>query len=192
MSTHDLRVLAISGSLRQDSINTALLRAAAQMAPEGMTIERHDLRGIPLFDQDLENGNEPESVLRFRDAISRADALLIGVPEYNSGITGVLKNALDWASRPSGKSTLPNKTAALVGATPGAGGTRLAQQMTRQILSQLRVLLLPSPAFYLAGAGSKFEKDDSGTVTLTDEASRDFLRAVLEGLAEWTLRVSSD
>jgi chromate reductase len=178
-----LRVLAFAGSLRRASFNRALLQAAIELQPPSMAIEIHDLSALPLFDEDVESSGDPEPVTAWKTAIASADALLIACPEYNFGITGVLKNAIDWGSRPPGKSALMGKPAAIIGASPGLGATRLAQLMTRQILSALAVPVLPMPMFMLGQAADKFQDG-----RLTDERSRELLRRTLAGLDSWAAR----
>src|SRR5947207_14536285 len=118
-----VRVCGIAGSLRKASYNRALLRAAVELAPEAVQITVFDrLRDVPLYDADVEAEGDPEPVVALKTAIRQADALLIATPEYNYGVPGVLKNAVDWASRPPGSSVLEGKPAALMGATPGHGG----------------------------------------------------------------------
>src|SRR5262245_35023438 len=178
-----LRVTAIAGSLREASFNRALLRAAVELQPETMAIEIFDLEGLPLYNEDLEQRGDPERVAALKEAIAAADALLIACPEYNFGISGPLKNAIDWASRPPGKSNLIGKPAAIIGASPGPGATRVAQLMTRQVLAALAVPVLPMPMFLLGQAAEKFQDG-----RLVDERSRDLLRRVLQGLEAWASR----
>lgn len=121
-----INVVAFAGSLRQESYNRALLRAAQESAPESMSIDTFDLSPIPLYNYDVEQQGDPEPVQEFKHAIRKADALLIATPEYQHGIPGVLKNALDWASRPPKQSPLQGKPAAIMGATPGMTGTARA------------------------------------------------------------------
>lgn len=129
-----MKILAVSGSLRADSYNTALLRAAAAAAPEAVEIELWEGIGeLPVYDQDLED-DVPESVRRLRDGWESADAILFATPEYNGSVPGGLKNAIDWASRPKGDAALLNKTVAVVGASMGQFGARWAQQDLRRIL----------------------------------------------------------
>ena len=118
-----IRVLGFAGSLRKASFNAGLLRAAQEMLPDGMALEVFDLLPIPLYNADVEAHGFPEAVTRFRERIAAADALLIATPEYNYSIPGVLKNAIDWASRPPGNTPLDGKTVALMGASPGMMGT---------------------------------------------------------------------
>ncbi|HSF62085.1 MAG TPA: NAD(P)H-dependent oxidoreductase [Gaiellaceae bacterium] len=131
-----MRILAVSGSLRDASYNTALARAAVGQAPEGVEIELYDrLRDVPLYDSDLDGEDAPEAVRDLRSRIERADALLLVTPEYNGSVPGVLKNAIDWASRPPrGGAALWGKTAAIAGATTGQYGALWAQQDLRRIL----------------------------------------------------------
>ena len=123
------KILSFVGSLRAGSYNRLLLRAAAEEAPEEMTIEIFDLAPIPLYNEDLEVGDGPEPVARLKEAIARADGVLIATPEYQHGISGVLKNALDWASRPAGRSVLRGKPVATMGAR---GARPTARQSSRQ------------------------------------------------------------
>ena len=127
-----LHVLGFAGSLRQGSYNRALLRAAKELAPEGMVIDIFDLTPIPLYNADVEAKGDPEAVAAFKAAIRRADALLIACPEYNHGVPGVLKNAIDWASRPPRSAALDRKPLALMGASPGMTGSARGQSQLRQ------------------------------------------------------------
>jgi chromate reductase len=133
-----MRVLGISGSLRRDSLNSALLRAAAERLPAGAElVEFQGLREIPPYDSDVEAAGTPEAVQELRKAIREADAVLIATPEYNHSIPGVLKNALDWASRPAGQSALNGTPAAAIGASTGMFGAVWAQAETRKVLGAL-------------------------------------------------------
>ncbi len=175
-----IRVLAISGSLRRSSYNTAALRAAAQVAPGDMQIEIITLHGIPNFDADLEAGEAPlPEVERLRTAIAEADALLIATPEYNWSIPGALKNALDWASRGGGSSPLRGKPAAILGAGERFGTLR-SQTHLREILRHNRVRVVDHPEVMIDQAGSRF--DAAGN--LTDERFRDQLGRLLQALRE--------
>jgi chromate reductase len=130
-----MRVLGISGSLRESSHNTALLRAAAELLPSGVELEVFDgLGDVPHYNEDIDGENAPESVARLRAAIADADALLFATPEYNGTIPGVLKNAIDWASRPARAGALWGKTAAVVGGSTGAYGGLWAQADLRKAL----------------------------------------------------------
>lgn len=131
-----MKILAISGSLRADSYNTALARAAAELAPPGIDVELYEgLAQIPLYDADWDGEDTPAAVRDLRERIAAADALLVVTPEYNGSVSGVLKNAIDWASRPAGPdSVLWGKTTAVAGATTGQYGAIWAQQDLRRIL----------------------------------------------------------
>jgi chromate reductase len=133
-----MRVLCISGSLRRDSLNSALLRAAAERLPAGAELVEFDrLREVPPYDEDVETDGTPTVVEELRDAVRNADAVLIATPEYNSSIPGQLKNALDWVSRPAGRSALNGKPAAVVGASTGMFGAVWAQAELRKVLGAM-------------------------------------------------------
>jgi chromate reductase len=130
-----MRILAVSGSLRAGSYNTSLLRAAVEAAPEGIEVELWEgLAGLPLYDEDLDDADVPESVRRLRADWAGADAILFSTPEYNGSVPGGLKNAIDWASRPRLEGVLRNKTVAVVGASTGQFGALWAQQDLKRIL----------------------------------------------------------
>jgi len=178
-------VLGISGSLRAGSFNTAALRVAKELAPEGMTIEIADISQIPLYNEDVYQQGFPPSVDRFRDQIRAADALLFATPEYNFSISGVLKNAIDWASRPPAQ-PFNGKPAAMLGASAGRAGTARAQLHLRHVLSTLNAHVLNKPDVLIATAQNMF--DDNGK--LTDEATRKFVRQELEALLGWTEKLA--
>lgn len=176
-----LRVLALAGSLRRESYNRRLVCAAAEHAPAGLEITLwSDLASIPHFSEDLEAECAPEPVLRLRREVAAADGLLIATPEYNQSLPGVLKNALDWLSRPPER-VLRGKPAAILGATPGPWGTRFAQRELRHVLTATESLVLPAPAVFLRDAGSAF--DDAGR--LTDGQAHDSLGRLLVAFGEW-------
>lgn len=179
--TEPLSVLGIAGSLRQGSFNRELIRAASELAPDLITVSSYPLNDIPLYNADLETGDDPQPVAHFKEAIANADGVLVASPEYNHGMTGVLKNALDWASRPARESVLRDKPMAIVGATPGRGGTIRAQMQVRQTLEAIGAYVLPQPEYYLPGIREKV--DDEGR--LTDQASRNYLRRFLEAFGDW-------
>lgn len=183
-----IHVCGIAGSLRQASFNRALLRAAQELAPEGMEIRVFDLAPLPLYNGDVEAQGDPAPVTALKAAIREADALLITTPEYNYGVPGVLKNAIDWASRPPGQSPLNGKPAALMGATPGATGTARAQLQIRQAFVFTQTLSLQGPEVLVARAHEKF--DAAGR--LIDESTRRYVRELLERLAEWTRRLQDE
>lgn len=181
----NIHVLAIVGSLRRDSYNAALLRAAEEMLPEGMTLERHDLKDIPFYNGDVEAEGVPEPVQSFKSRIAAADAILIVTPEYNYSIPGVLKNAIDWASRPAGKSPLGGKPLAIMGASGGPYGTVRAQLHLYQIAAYLDMHVLNKPPVAITRAAEKF--DESGH--LHDEPTRELVRSQLAAFGEWTQRL---
>jgi chromate reductase, NAD(P)H dehydrogenase (quinone) len=186
MLTTPLHILGISGSLRRSSFNTGLLRAAKELAPPSVRIEIADLSDIPMFNADLRAFDEPQPVSAFKDQIWQADALLIATPEYNHSIPGVLKNALDWASRPRKETPLAGKPLAVVGAG-GKFGTIRAQQHLVQIASALDMYVLNHPQLFVDRAWEKF--DSSGS--LEDAITRQQLGAVIEALYRWTVRLKS-
>jgi chromate reductase len=181
-------ILAIAGSLRRGSFNRLLLDAAARCAPAQLRVVPYDeLLMIPLFNEDLEqeDAEGPESVRRFRMAVAEADGLLIATPEYNWSVPGVLKNAIDWLSRGPDE-ILAGKPVAIVGASSGSWGTRLAQAALRQVLTSTDSIVLPAPALFVRNAASVF--DDAGR--LTDPAVRKQLTALLGAFVEWIEKTS--
>lgn len=182
------RICGIAGSLRERSFNRALLRAAAGLAPEGVEISIFDLAPIPVYNQDLddpENGSTPGSVLELRDAIREADALLISTAEYNWGPSGVIKNAIDWASRPAATSALLHKAVGLMGTSRGPAGTGRAQLQLRQNLLFTRSHVLVEPVVALGGTADLFDEE----LELVDENARETVRALVEALVAWAERV---
>jgi chromate reductase len=173
------RILGISGSLRERSYNRALLQAARELAPNGVEIEEFDLASIPLYDPDVEAAGDPEPVAALREAVRNADALLFATPEYNRGTSGVLKNAIDWLSRPAMASVLRWKPVAVMGASTGRGGTRRAQQQVRDALLFPGALVLDEPEVAVPLAWEHFDEDGR----LVDDRIREAIRALLEGLA---------
>jgi chromate reductase len=173
------RILAISGSLRERSYNRALLRAAGELAPAGVEIEELDLSPIPFYDGDVEAAGDPEAVIQLRAAVAEADALLIATPEYNRGTSGVLKNAIDWLSRPALASVLRWKPVAVIGASTGRGGTRRAQQQVRDALLFPGAIVLDEPEVAVPVAWEHFDEDGR----LVDERTRESIRTLLEALA---------
>jgi chromate reductase len=182
--TTPLRILGLAGSLRKASFNRALIRAAAELAPPDALVESFELDGIPPFNEDLEE-TPPAAVLELKRRIRAADALLIATPEYNYSVPGVLKNAIDWASRPYGDSAWAGKPAAILGASPGALGTARAQYHLRQVFVYIDVLALNRPEVLVANAHERFDAEGR----LTDEPLRARLRKLLEALVAWTRRL---
>jgi chromate reductase, NAD(P)H dehydrogenase (quinone) len=178
------RVVAFAGSLRRRSYNRALIEAARELVPEGMSIEPIEIGDLPFYDADVEAEGDPASVARFKSALQHADAVLIATPEYNDGIPGVLGNAVDWASRLPGRAPLAGKPVALMGASPSQVGTARAQLYLRQILGHVHARVLPPPELLLAHAGTRFDS----ALRLTDESSRRILASLLERFSYWIAR----
>jgi chromate reductase len=175
-----LTILGIAGSLRQASFNRAALRAAQQLTPDGARLEIFDLVGIPPFNQD-EDAHPPERVVEFKQRIRAADAILIVTPEYNYSIPGVLKNAIDWASRPYGDSAWDGKPVAVMGASIGPMGTSRAQYHLRQVFVFLNMYPLNRPEVMISNASQRF--DEKGN--LTDEDTKEHIRKLLVALVAW-------
>lgn len=177
-------VLAIAGSLRQRSYNKMLLQTARTVSPPEVDLELYaDLASIPLFDEDLERqtGGGPPPVKRLRAKVKAADGLLISTPEYNQSMPGVLKNAIDWLSRPGPEEVLIEKPVAIVGASGGRWGTRLAQANLRQVLTATESLVMPQPAIFVAESAKVFGDDGALTNDLLRKQLENFLRA----FADW-------
>jgi chromate reductase, NAD(P)H dehydrogenase (quinone) len=176
-----VRILGISGSLRAASYNSALLRAARKVAPAGMDIEIFEgLREVPPYDQDLDTAAPPPPVADLRHRVRRADGLLIATPEYNYGVPGVLKNAIDWVSRPAATSPLKRKPVAVMGAAPGAFGSVRAQLSLRQSLLWTDSVVVSKPELMVFQAHLRFDSDGD----LVDEQTRQLLGALLAALAD--------
>jgi chromate reductase len=180
-----LTFLGIAGSLRRASYNRGLIRAAIELVPAGTSVVAYDLAQIPMFDADVEAEGDPPAVTDFKRAIAAADALLIATPEYNHCVPGVLKNAVDWASRPARASVLTGKPVAIMGASTGRGATARAQAHLRDGLAYTNGFVLPLPEVLVGVAGEKF--DDDGN--LTDGDTREEVRDLLVSLAAWTRRL---
>lgn len=179
-----LKILGVSGSLRHGSVNSGLLRAAARHLPAGASLTLCDVRDVPLYDGDVEARGVPASVLALKTAIRDADAVLIATPEYNYSFPGVLKNAIDWVSRPRAESPFTGKPLAIMGAG-GKHGTSRAQYQLRQVLTALEALTMPSPELMVMRSWEKF--DAAGE--LTDAATAKELEAFLQAFAAWTERL---
>lgn len=179
-----IRLLGFAGSLRHGSFNKALLRAAAELLPSGVELEIFDLEGIPPYNMDLEK-SFPARVAEFKAKIRAANALLIATPEHNYSVPGVLKNAIDWGSRPFDDNVFENKPLAIMGASVSSFGTVRAQHHLRQICVGLIMYPLSSPEVMVSLAQNKI--DQSGN--LTDEKTRAKIRLLLESLVEWTMKL---
>lgn len=173
------KIIAISGSLRKDSYNTHLLKAAQELSPEGMEITIVDISRLPFFNQDLES-SFPIEAQAFKDIIEAADGVIFSTPEYNRSMPGVLKNAIDWASRPWGKNSFAKKPVFILGATVAPTGTALAQSHLKSVLSYLDMYIIGQPEFYLSNAHEKFNAEGK----LTDVSTQEHLKKALEVLME--------
>lgn len=180
-----MKIAAISGSFRASSINTGLLRALAEVAPDGVTVEIIDYKNIPLYDQDVNEQGIPQSVITVGEKIAAADAVIIATPEYNHSIPGVLKNAIDWISRLP-EIPINEKPLAIVGASPSFMGTARAQIHLRQSLQYLNPIVLNKPEVLVNNAFERF--DDEGN--LTDEKTKEHLAGLLHALMLLTKRLS--
>ena len=183
MEANEFRILGIAGSLRRASFNRGLIRAARELAPEGVVVEPYDkLEKIRFFNQDVENEGVPAPVRDLKERIREADAVLIATPEYDYAIPGVLTTALDWALRPP--SPLRPKAVGIVGASPGRVGTVRGQMVLRQILLHAPAYVMPEPQMLISNARERF--DENGD--LTDEQTRERMRRFLVALVEWSER----
>lgn len=186
--TTTVKILGIAGSLREKSHNKALLRAAGTLLPEGASLETFDLAPIPPYNDDLLTHGFPEPVKTLRDKISAADALLFATPEYNYSLPGVLKNAIDWASRPPRPIPFNDKPIAIMGASGGASGTLRAQYHLRQVAVFLDMHPINKPEVFIRFANEKI--DQNGNVT--DQETLNQIKALLEALATWTRRLRGE
>jgi chromate reductase, NAD(P)H dehydrogenase (quinone) len=179
-----LRVVGIAGSLRRASYNRALLSAARELAPSNLIIEVWELNDLPLFNEDLEVNGSPAPVDELRKAVRRADGILLVTPEYNHGVPGVLKNAVDWLSQPLRRSALEGKPTALMGASTALAGTARSQSQLRQCFVLTNSPVMQQPEVLVGRAHEKF--DPSGR--LTDEPTRRFVAGFLQQMTEWLRR----
>ena len=176
-----IEVLGFAGSLRKASYNRALLRAAAEHAPEGLHITVFDLDDVPLYNGDVEAAGDPPGVTAFKQAIRAADGVLIATPEYNHGVPGVTKNAVDWASRPASNAALARKPTGIIGASPGITGSARGQSQLRQAFEFTNSYCMPQPELLVFRAHEKFDAEGK----LIDQGTADFLRAYLVAFADW-------
>jgi chromate reductase len=181
-----INIIGIAGSLRKDSFNRATLRAAAELVPADAEIEIFEIDGLPGFNQDEEQ-NPPAKVVELKRKVREADAVLFVTPEYNYSMPGVLKNAIDWASRPYGDSAWEGKPAAIMGASIGAIATARAQYHLRQSMVFLNMFPLNQPEVMIGHAADKFD----GSMNLTDEKTREHIRKQLAALVDWTRRLAT-
>jgi len=180
MDTDPITVLGIAGSLRKGSYNRALLRSAQSLTPDGMRLEILELRGLPFYDADVEKQGDPEPVQELKRRVREADALVIATPEYQHSLPGVLKNALDWASRPPKDPPMKGKPVAMMGATPGRYGTARAQAELRKVLAYSDTVVVSRPEVLVANAAETFRDGE-----LVDEMARGFVRELLAALDRW-------
>jgi chromate reductase len=188
MSSHKqtVKVLGIAGSLRRKSYNKELLAAAGRQMPDGMTLEVFDLAPIPLYNEDVREQGFPPAVDELRKKIAAADAVLIAMPEFNFSIAGVLKNAIDWISRPP-EQPFKDKPVAIMGATTGVWGTIRGQYHLRQVLGCLEAHILHKPEIMVAQVNTKIDAEGR----LIDQTALDLLKIQMAALRAWTLRLKS-
>jgi len=177
-------ILGFAGSLRKNSYNKALLRAAAELVPKGTKLEIFDLEGIPPFNQDLEY-NMPERAKEFKARIKAADAILIATPEHNYSIPGVLKNAIDWASRPYDDNSFDGKPAAIMSASTGTLGGARAQYHLRQVFVFLNMYPINRPEVMLPNASENIDEDGR----IKNETTLRLMRELLGNLVVWTKKL---
>lgn len=189
-SQKKIKILGIAGSLRKDSYNRGLLRAAIELAPDEMEIKIFDneiFSAIPLYNEDIRIQAVPQPVRILKQEIQQADGLIFAIPEYNFSVSGVLKNAIDWVSRPTNESPLNGKPVAIMGASIGISGTIRAQMHFRQISTTTNMLLVNRPQVYVAKAADKFDSDGR----LVDEDARHFINLLMKELLNWTLKITN-
>jgi chromate reductase len=164
------------------------LRAAQEVAPDWVEVQFFDIGQLPFFNEDIEAAGDPEPVRRFKQAISTSNAVLIATPEYNGAVPGVLANAIDWASRPPGRSVLGNKPVALMGAVLGKSGSANAQAALRGVLGRIGAVVVPDPQVLVPRAARLFDE----RVDLRDESTREQIRQLVEAVAHWCRRVQPE
>jgi chromate reductase len=183
-----IHLIGISGSLRKGSYNTAALYAAQKLLPEGVTMDIADLLPLPMYNPDKEAEGFPLSVRKFQEQVLRADAVVIATPEYDYSIPAALKNAMEWATRPSGFSAFSGKPAAIMGASPGNFGTIRAQMHLRQVCIYANMFLINKPEVFITRAGEKFDQYGN----LADEPTRVIIRQMTDALIKLTLRLHKE
>lgn len=176
-----VNIIGIAGSIRRQSYNRSALNAAKELLPDDAVLDIFELEGIPVFNQDHDQ-DPPAKVAELKKRIRAADAVLIATPEYNYSIPGVLKNAIDWASRPYGDSAWSGKPVAVMGASIGRMGTARAQYHLRQVFVFLDMYPLNKPEVMIGEAADRFDSDGN----LIDERSRELIRDLLQNLVDWT------
>lgn len=181
-----MKILAFSGSLREQSYNTALIRNAMKMTPEGVTIELHPIDDLPLFNDDLV-AVMPDVVKKLKDAVKDADAILIASPEYNYTIPGALKNMLDWVSRPHAENSMKGKPVAIMGAAGGMVGTARMQYDLRKVLFYLDTYPVNRPEVMVGMSKEKFDAD----LSITDEKTKEKVQQLVTALVDWTKKLKT-
>lgn len=184
-NNNKLKVFGFAGSLRRCSYNKSLLRAAADLLPQDLILEIFDIDGIPAFNQDTEVDDMPSKVKEFKSKIREANAILIATPEYNYSVPGVLKNAIDWASRPYGDNPFDGKPVAIMSASVGMLGGARAQYHLRQMFVFLNMYPVNGPEVIVPFAQDKFDANGN----LIDQNTKKFLQQLLQNLANWTRRL---
>ena len=184
MSSEALRIVGIAGSLRSGSYNRALLRAAQDLAPNGMDIDIFDLIDVPLYNGDVEALGEPSAVAALKQAIHASEGVLLVTPEYNHGVPAVMKNAVDWASRPPESAALAEKPVGIIGASPGITGSARGQSQLRQAFEFTNSFCMPQPELLVFKAHEKFDPDGK----LIDAATEQRLAGYLTSFATWVRR----
>jgi chromate reductase len=180
---NELNILGIAGSLRRGSFNKAVLRSAISLAPSNVTLETFDIGSFPLFNQDDEK-SPPEVIRQFKEKIRASDAILFATPEYNYSVPGVLKNAIDWASRPYGDNAWERKPVAIMSASVGMLGGARAQQHLRQMFVFLNMYPLNRPEVIIPNVADKF--DSAGN--LTDQHTKEKIQELLKALSVWSVQ----
>jgi chromate reductase len=181
-----IRILGIAGSLRENSFNKQLLQAATKLLPESAQLELLGIGDIPLYNQDVEVSGIPEAVKRFKERIESADAILIATPEYNHSYPGILKNAIDWGSRPYGQNSFNGKPVAVISASPGTFGGVGAQDQLKLVLLALNMHLVSQPAVIVTSAHDKIDSDGN----LTDPITTQFFTQLLANLVKFARKFS--
>ncbi|MBA2937110.1 NAD(P)H-dependent oxidoreductase [Paenibacillus sp. CGMCC 1.16610] len=180
-----IRIGIIVGSLRENSFNQMIANSIPELV-DSVEYENISIANLPLYNADLDHGEGPVPVKHYREAIQKTDGILIVSPEYNSGIPGVLKNALDWASTPTKTAVLIHKPSGVIGATPGAKGTILSQQQIRQTLDAIQSYVMPAQKMYISQITDKI---DSNTRKLTDDTTRKYLQRYVQSFVQWINQV---
>ena len=182
----DFKILAVSGSLRKNSFNTAALRAMQELAPAGVVIEMAEIGDLPLYNDDVREAGYPETVQRFRAEVAAADAVLFATPEYNYSISAPLKNAIDWASRAPAQ-PLAGKPVAMISAATGPMGGVRAQYHLRHMLVSTNSHPINAPQIMITGAASKFDAQGK----FTDQAGLDLMKQMIDELVKWARRIKA-